>query len=181
MRKASDEQKNKTDNASADVRSPDGSASWLYSSEVRDHFFNPRNFVAYDPKENEFDAHASAGSPACGDEMHVWLNIDSKTKIIKQFRWRTFGCASAIASTSMLSVMVTENSGMTLDEARAVRPQHILERLGGLPARKIHCSVLSDRAMRNAINDYYKKIGENDKIVPEAGGVVCPNNANHAR
>ena len=72
----------------------------------------------------------------------------------------------------MMSVMVTENGGLTLDEARKLRPQDILERLGGLPARKIHCSVLGDKALRAAINDWYRRVGRNDKIEVEQGRVI---------
>ena len=81
------------------------------------------------------------GSPACGDAMKVWIVVDPATEKITDLKWKTFGCGSAIASTSMLSVMTTENGGMTLEQARALRPQDIMERLGGLPARKVHCSV----------------------------------------
>jgi bacterioferritin-associated ferredoxin len=87
-------------------------------------------------------------------------------------KWRTFGCGSAIASTSMHSVMVTEDGGRTLDEALAIRPQHITARLGGLPNRKIHCSVLSDKALRQAANDYFRKSGQTERIVVEGARVI---------
>ncbi len=83
-------------------------------------------------------------------------------------------CGSAIASTSMASVMVTENGGMTLDEARKLKPQDIMERLGGLPQRKFHCSVLCDKALRDAINDFYRREGKFDKITVEAFRVIDP-------
>ena len=114
------------------------------------------------------------GSPACGDELKVWLKIDPKTERIKEFRWKTFGCGSAIASTSITSVMVTENKGMTLEEARKIKPQDIMKRLGGLPARKIHCSVLCDKALRDAINDYYRRAEQFKKIVAESSRIICP-------
>jgi bacterioferritin-associated ferredoxin len=72
----------------------------------------------------------------------------------------------------MLSVMVTENGGMALDRALALRPQDIMERLGGLPARKVHCSVLGDKALRAAINDYFRKTGQNDRILVEQGRII---------
>ena len=73
-------------------------------------------------------------------------------------RWRTFGCASAIASTSMMSVMATEDGGMDLSRAKRVKPEEILERLGGLPDRKFHCSVLGQEALREAILDYESRV-----------------------
>jgi NifU-like protein involved in Fe-S cluster formation/bacterioferritin-associated ferredoxin len=114
------------------------------------------------------------GSPACGDELRVWLWVDPESERIRTFRWKTFGCASAIASTSMASVITTKGEGMTLEEARTLRPQDILEALGGLPARKIHCSVLCDKALRDAINDYYRRSGKKEKIQKESARMVDP-------
>lgn len=130
--------------------------SWVYSEIVKDHFFNPRN-VLLDDTYYKADGIGVAGSPACGDMMTVWIKIDSKTQKIKECKWRTFGCASAIASTSMMSVMVTENGGMDVKKAMHLKPQQILERLGGLPDRKFHCSVLGDIALREAIDNYFQK------------------------
>ncbi len=149
--------------------------SWAYSPEVKDHFFNPRNLLWEDPKEAKYDGEGIVGSPACGDVMRVWLKIDKKNDKIKEFKWRTFGCASAIASTSMLSVMVTEKGGMKIDEALKIRPQDIMKRLGGLPDRKIHCSVLGDKALRAALNDWFKKTNQFDRIVLDGQKVVDPN------
>ncbi len=89
-----------------------------------------------------------------GHMMIVWIRVDKKTKKISECKWRTFGCASAIASTSMMSVMATENSGMTVDRAKRLTPESIIDRLGGLPDRKYHCSVLGHEALREAIEDY---------------------------
>jgi len=89
--------------------------------------------------------------------MMVWVKVDSKTQKIKECKWRTFGCASAIASTSMMSVMVTENGGIDIKKAMNLKPQQILERLGGLPDRKFHCSVLGHLALREAVDDYIQK------------------------
>lgn len=139
-----------------DVSSKDKKTSWFYTDTVKDHFFNPRNFLENDPKDGEYDAVGCVGSPACGDEMKVWLKIDEAKEKITDFKWRTFGCGSAIASTSMLSVMIMEDGGMTLKEALSIKPQDIMERLGGLPARKFHCSVLCDQALREAICEYYR-------------------------
>lgn len=148
---------------------------WVYSRIVKSHFFNPRNFLSQDPKKGEFDAEGIVGSPACGDVMRVWLRIDPKTERIKKFRWRTFGCASAIATTSMLSVIVTEKGGMKIDKALKIKPLDITKRLGGLPERKIHCSVLGDKALRAAINNWFKKTGQYDKIIVEGAKVLDPN------
>lgn len=128
-----------------------------------------------DPKNSEFDAEGIVGSPACGDVMRVWLKINPKTERIKKFKWRTFGCASAIAATSMLSVMVTEKGGMKIDKALKIKPQDITRRLGGLPERKIHCSVLGDKALRTAINNWFKKTGQYDRIIVEGSRVLDPN------
>ena len=104
--------------------------------------------------------------------MVLWLKIDKKSETITECKWQTFGCASAIASTSMLSVMVTENSGMKVDDALKIKPQDILARLGGLPARKVHCSVLGDKALRAAINDWFRKTGQHQRIITEGARVV---------
>lgn len=129
---------------------------WLYSEIVKDHFFNPRNYWA-EEKYNKADGFGIAGSPVCGDLMKVWIKVDSKTNKIVDCKWQTFGCASAIASTSMMSIMVLENGGMVLEEAKKIDAQKIMDRLGGLPDNKIHCSVLGHLALRNAIDDYLKR------------------------
>lgn len=127
--------------------------SWLYSDVVKDHFFNPRNLLV-DEATYEADGVGIVGSPACGDMMVVWIKVDKKKKRIAECKWRTFGCASAIASTSMMSVMATEAGGMLLTRAKRLTPEAILERLGGLPDQKYHCSVLGHQALREAILDY---------------------------
>jgi NifU-like protein involved in Fe-S cluster formation len=129
------------------------SSDWLYSDIVKEHFMNPKNFLIDDEKY-ESDGKGMVGSPACGDMMVVWIKVDEKNQKIKECKWKTFGCASAIASTSMMSVMVTENDGMEITEAISLKPEQIIERLGGLPDRKFHCSVLGQEALRNAILDY---------------------------
>lgn len=126
---------------------------WLYSETVRDHFFNPRNLLI-DDANYEADGIGVVGSPACGDMMAVWIRVDKKTEHITECKWRTFGCGSAIASTSMMSVIATENGGMPLARAKRMTPETIIERLGGLPDRKYHCSVLGHQALREAIHDY---------------------------
>jgi len=128
--------------------------NWIYSKKVKEHFFNPRNVLAGKPKKGEFNAYGKTGGIKCGDLMEVWLLIDEKTKKIKEMKWKTFGCASAIASTSVLSEMV---KGKTLKQALAIKPQEIVRKLGGLPALKIHCSVMGDRALESAIANYQSK------------------------
>ena len=141
----------------ADIKNKNGEG-WLYSDKVKEHFLNPKNFLINDPEEGEFDAAGEAGNFACGDIMQVWLKIDPETEKIKDFKWRTWGCASAIASTSMFSEMVLEGGGITLDEALKITPKDILERLHGLPPRKVHCSVLVDQAFKNAVKNYKENI-----------------------
>jgi NifU-like protein involved in Fe-S cluster formation len=132
---------------------------WFYTQTVKDHFMNPKNIVMSEKDVEKIDPNGvgEVGSPACGDVMKFWIHVDKKTKKITKCKWKTFGCASAIASTSMLSEMVTENGGMTFEEARKLKPKDILKRLGGLPTVKIHCSVLGDQALRAAIDDYLSK------------------------
>ena len=149
--------------------------TWAYTEKVREHFFKPKNLLWEKPTEAKYDAEGMVGSPACGDVMRVWLNINPKKDTITDFKWRTFGCASAIASTSMLSVMVTEKGGMKIDDALKIRPQDILKRLGGLPDRKIHCSVLGDKALRAALNDWFKKTKQFSRVMVEGTQVVDPN------
>lgn len=152
-----------------DVVAPTKEKGWFYTDTVKDHFFHPKNFLE-DETDYKNAYMGMVGSPACGDAMKVWLKIEDDR--IKDFKWKTFGCASAIASTSMLSVMVTENGGMPVESALKLRPQDIMARLGGLPARKVHCSVLGDKALRSAVNDYYRKSGQIDKVEVEAGRMI---------
>jgi NifU-like protein involved in Fe-S cluster formation len=145
---------------------------WYYTDIVKDHFFKPRNLLLEDPSEGKFDASGMVGSPACGDMMHMWLHVDPATERISDLKWKTFGCGSAIAATSMYSVMLTENGGLTLADALRIKPQHIMERLGGLPNRKIHCSVLADKAFQKTANDYFRKTGQNSRIIVEGARVI---------
>lgn len=156
----------------ADVVNQFTGEKWYYTDIVKDHFFNPRNLMLDEPDESQYDAVGMVGSPACGDMMKMWLKIEPGTENVKQMPWRTFGCGSAIAATSMFSVMVTENGGLSLGEALKIKPQHIMERLGGLPNRKIHCSVLADKAFRKAANEYFRKTGQIDRIIIEGARVI---------
>lgn len=138
-----------------DIAPSSQESSWIYSDTVKEHFLNPRNLLV-DEEGYESDGIGVVGSPACGDMMVVWIKVDKKKKRIKECKWRTFGCASAIASTSMMSEMATENGGMLLKHAKRLSPEAIIDRLGGLPDRKYHCSVLGHQAIREAIEDYEK-------------------------
>lgn len=157
-----------------DVSTKDGVQSWFYSDIVKKHFFNPQNFLDGEPVEGTYNATGKVGSPACGDELRMWLMVDPATERIKSCKWKTFGCGSAIASTSIASEMVTAGEGLTIDEARELRPQDIMEELGGLPARKIHCSVLCDKALRDAVNDYLRRSEQFDRIIVESARIVDP-------
>lgn len=145
---------------------------WYYSDIVKEHFFHPKNLLLDEPQEGVFDAVGMVGSPACGDMMRMWLKVNPETERIKDLKWKTFGCASAIAATSIFSVMLTENGGMPIDDALKVRPQDVMVRLGGLPNRKIHCSVLADKAFQKTANDYFRKTNQYDRIVVEGARVI---------
>lgn len=146
--------------------------NWNYSEKVKAHFFNPKNVLQISEEEYKPDGVGYVGSPACGDMMKVFIKI--KDNKIVDFKWQTFGCASAIGSTSMLSEMVVRNGGMPLDDAYKITPDDIINELGGLPSNKIHCSVLGDKALREAINDYYRKTGQKNKIPhDEKDRIVC--------
>ncbi len=126
---------------------------WVYSETVKQHFMHPKNLLL-DAKDYKYDAMGEAGSVQCGDQMAMYLQIDAEKEIITDCKWKTYGCASAIASTSALSEMVI---GMTLKDAYNIKPKDIIDKLGGLPQNKIHCSVLGDQALRAAIDDYYER------------------------
>ena len=147
---------------------------WFYTDEVKEHFFKPKNILtsAEEAENYKADGIGIVGSPACGDVMKLWIKVDKEKEIITDCKWQTFGCASAIASTSMLSVIVTENDGMKLDDAIKLTPKDIIKRLGDLPSRKIHCSVLGDKALRAAINDYYVKSGQEGRVGEENVKVI---------
>jgi nitrogen fixation NifU-like protein len=130
---------------------------------------HPRN-VLLDEDPDSFDGKGVVGNIKCGDEMMMVIKIDKNKKTITDCKWKTYGCASAIGSTSILSEMV---KGMTLDRAYHLSPKDVTKELGGLPEHKIHCSVLGDKALRAAINDYYLKNGMQDKVIKEEARLVC--------
>lgn len=147
---------------------------WFYTPVVREHFFNPRNIFRTQEEIDNYkaDGIGMVGSPACGDMMKMWIKVDREQDKIIDCKWQTFGCGSAIASTSMLSVMITENGGMKIDDALKLRPQDIVKRLIDLPPRKFHCSVLGDKALRAAINDYFRNTGQEKRIVVEGAKII---------
>ena len=122
-----------------------------YSEKVMDHYENPRNVGTFDPSKDNIGT-GMVGAPACGDVMR--LQIEVEDGIIKDAKFKTYGCGSAIASSSLVTTMV---KGMTLDEASAVKNMDIVEELA-LPPVKIHCSVLAEDAIKSAIKDYKSKI-----------------------
>ncbi|GLI57484.1 iron-sulfur cluster assembly scaffold protein [Propionigenium maris DSM 9537] len=119
-----------------------------YSEKVMDHFMNPRNSGVI---ENP-DGYGKVGSPSCGDVMEIFLKIEDD--IIKDVKFRTFGCASAIATSSISTEMILEKN---VSEALELTNKAVAEALDGLPPVKMHCSVLAEEAIKAAIEDYMSK------------------------
>lgn len=119
-----------------------------YSEKVMDHFMNPRNVGTI---ENP-DGYGKVGNPSCGDIMELFLKIEND--VITDVKFRTFGCASAIATSSVSTEMVL---GKNIHEALEITNKVVAESLGGLPAIKMHCSVLAEEALKEAIEDYLAK------------------------
>lgn len=122
----------------------------LYSEKVMDHFQNPRNVGKID----DADGVGEVGNAVCGDIMKVYIKVDCG--IITDVKFNTFGCGSAIAASSMATEMI---KGKKVTEALELTNKAVVEALDGLPAHKVHCSVLAEEAVRAAVDDYYKKQG----------------------
>ena len=137
----------------------------LYTETVMDHFMNPRNVGEI---ENP-DGVGQVGNAKCGDIMKMYLKI--KNNIIEDVKFETFGCGSAIASSSMATELI---KGKTIEDALAVTNKQVVDALGGLPAHKLHCSVLAEEAIKAAVKDYYDKNGieyDHSKF-PDCAGCV---------
>ena len=122
----------------------------LYSEKVMDHFMNPRNVGIIE----DADGVGEVGNAKCGDIMKIYLKIEND--IIKDVKFETFGCGSAIASSSMATEMIM---GKSIHDALALTNAAVCEALDGLPAHKVHCSVLAEEAIKNALKDYFDKNG----------------------
>jgi len=132
----------------------------LYSETVMDHFMNPRNVGVIE----DADGVGQVGNVKCGDIMKIYLKIEND--IIADVKFETFGCGSAIASSSMATEMI---KGKPLSEALQLSNKAVVEALHGLPAVKVHCSVLAEEAIKSAVKDYYdrKGIAYDPKLFPD--------------
>ena len=132
----------------------------LYSEKVMDHFQNPRNLG----KMDDADGIGEVGNATCGDIMKIYIKVEDD--IITDVKFNTFGCGSAIATSSMATEMI---KGKPIKEALELSNKAVVEALDGLPANKIHCSVLAEEAVKAAVSDYYEKKG----IKPPAEIPTC--------
>ena len=138
----------------------------LYSEKVMDHFQNPRNLG----KMDDADGVGEVGNAKCGDIMKMYIKVDDG--VITDVKFNTFGCGSAIATSSIATEMI---KGKTVEEALTLSNKAVVEALDGLPASKIHCSVLAEQAVRAAVKDYYDRNGieYNPKTVCAGDCAAC--------
>jgi nitrogen fixation NifU-like protein len=122
----------------------------MYSEKVMDHFSNPRNVGEI----KDASGVGTVGNAKCGDIMRIFLDIDDETTVIKDCKFKTFGCGAAVATSSMATELV---KGKTIKEAMKVTNKAVLEALDGLPPAKVHCSLLAEEALQAALWDYAKK------------------------
>jgi nitrogen fixation NifU-like protein len=134
-----------------------------YNEKVIDYFMNPRN-VGGIP---DADGVGEVGNPRCGDVMKIYLDVD-ENEVIRDVKFETFGCAAAIATSSMATEMV---KGLTIDEALKITNKEVANELGGLPAEKIHCSLLAEEALRAAVMNYRER--KNGAAISPPCGVTC--------
>jgi nitrogen fixation NifU-like protein len=125
----------------------------MYSEIVMEHFSNPRNVGEIE----DADGIGKVGSPSCGDTMDIYIKV--KDGVLTDVKFRTFGCAAAIASSSMMTEMA---KGKTIEEVLEITRDDVADELGGLPEAKMHCSNLASDAIRAAIEDYLEKSSEKD-------------------
>ena len=136
----------------------------MYSEKVMDHFSNPRNVGEI---ENA-SAVGMVGNAKCGDIMKIYLDIEDD--VIKDIKFKTFGCGAAVATSSMATEMV---KGKTIKEALELTNKAVMEALDGLPPAKVHCSVLAEEAIHAAIKDYYEKTGRDTSELEKACDGCC--------
>ena len=135
-----------------------------YSDKVLDHYENPRNVGSLDKNDLNVGT-GMVGAPSCGDVMKLQIKVNDETGIIEDAKFKTYGCGSAIASSSLVTELL---KGKTLDEATAIKNTDIVEELA-LPPVKIHCSVLAEDAIKSAIADYTKKKSQKEINIPVVG------------
>lgn len=135
-----------------------------YSDKVIDHYSNPKNVGTLDKSQKNVGT-GLVGAPECGDVMRLQIEVDETTGVIKDAKFKTFGCGSAIASSSLATEWL---KGKSVDEALKIDNMEIVEELN-LPPVKIHCSVLAEDAIKAAINDYRKKNGLEELVFEEKG------------